>query len=146
MHERGEINIGQLARENFGGDTFLLGFSTFQGYVTAANDWDMPAQHMAINPGSPGSFEELFHHVKHRSFFLDLCNKTLEHYLHIPFLQRAIGVIYRPDTERYSHYFFSRLPDQFDGIIHIDETTAVEPIDVNVEWQKPGLLTEKNRE
>lgn len=131
MSERGEINIGQLAREHHGiKDTYLLGFSTYEGFVTAANDWDQPAEHKRVNPGIKGSYEDLFHQLKHKNFILDLNRyKEIEHYLHIPRLQRAIGVIYRPETERMSHYFFTRLPYQFDSIIHFDKTTAVQPID-----------------
>lgn len=137
MGEKGEVNIGQLVREHHGADeTYLIGFSTYQGFVTAAYDWGRPAEHKCVNPGIQGSYEELFHHVKYNNFLLDL-NKyeQIEHYLHIPRLQRAIGVIYRPETERLSHYFLTRLPYQFDSIIHFNETTAVEPLDVNPEWR-----------
>lgn len=137
VSERGEINIGQLAREQHDRDTYLIGFSTNYGSVTAASDWDNPAECKKINPGLEGSYEELFHQVSHKNFLLNLRNnKELEHYLHIPRLQRAIGVIYRPETERESHYFFTKLPYQFDSIIHFDKTTAVEPIDINPEWIK----------
>lgn len=132
MNERGEVNIGQLVREYHDEDTYLIGFSTYQGTVTAASDWDAPAECKTVNPGLEGSYEELFHHIKYDNFMLDLRNnKELEHYLYIPRLQRTIGVIYRPETERASHYFFTRLPYQFDSIIHFDHTTAVQPLDVN---------------
>lgn len=144
MGAQGEVNIGQLAREHHDGtDTYLIGFSTYQGSVTAAFNWDAPAQRKRVNPGMVGSYEELFHHLKYKNFLLDLNgNKQLEHYLHIPRLQRAIGVIYRPETERASHYFFTNLPYQFDCVIHFDETTAVQPLDMNTEWQleNPGTL------
>lgn len=131
MGERGEVNIGQLAKEHHGTkDTYLIGFSTYQGYVTAAFDWDQPSEQKEMKQGMVGSYEELFHQLKYKNFILNLNRyKEIEHYLHIPRLQRAIGVIYRPETERMSHYFFTRLPYQFDSIIHIDETTAVEPLD-----------------
>lgn len=142
MGEKGEVNIGQLAREHHGADdTYLIGFSTFQGSVTAAYEWDAPAEHKRVNPGMPGSYEELFHHLKYKNFLLDLNNnKQIEHYFHPPRLQRAIGVIYRPETERYSHYFFTHLPYQFDCVIHFDETTAVQPLDMNPEWQLESSL------
>jgi erythromycin esterase-like protein len=142
MGERGEVNIGQLVREHHGSiDTYLLGFSTYQGLVTAADDWDSPAKHKIVNPGLTGSYEELFHHLKYKNFLLDLNgNERLEHYFHIPRLQRAIGVIYSPETERYSHYFFTHLPYQFDSVIHFDKTTAVQPLDMNVEWQLENPL------
>lgn len=130
MGEKGEVNIGQLAREKYGvKDTYLIGFSTYQGFVTAADDWGQPCEHKKINPGIPGSYEDLFHQLKHKEFILDLHRyKEIEHYLHISRLQRAIGVIYRPDTERMSHYFFTKLPLQFDSIIHFDDTTAVQEL------------------
>lgn len=135
MGEQGEINIGQLIREEYGEESYLIGFSTYQGFVTAASKWDGKAHRKAVTPALQGSYEELFHHVKHNNFILNLKNdKELEYYLHFSRLQRAIGVIYRPDTERRSHYFFSRLPCQFDTIIHIDQTTAVKPLDKNDEW------------
>lgn len=137
MGTQGEVNIGQLVREQHVADTYLIGFSTYQGTVTAASEWDAPAECKKVNPGPEGSYEELFHHIKYDNFLLNLRdNKQLEHYLHIPRLQRAIGVIYRPETERTSHYFFTRLPYQFDSIIHLDSTTAVQPLDINPEWNK----------
>lgn len=135
MSERGEVNIGQLVREQHA-DTYSIGFSTHEGFVTAATDWDTPALRRAIVPGFSESYEELFHHVPYRNFILNLRgNEILEHYLTMPRLQRAIGVIYRPETERLSHYYFTHLPYQFDSIIHFDKTTAVQPLDVNVEWK-----------
>lgn len=129
-----EVNIGQLVREEHDADTYLIGFSTYEGSVTAASEWGGPPECKNINPGLEGSYEELFHHIKHKNFLLDLrSNKNLEHYLNIPRLQRAIGVIYRPETERESHYYFTRLPYQFDSIIHFDRTTPVQPLDTNIE-------------
>lgn len=137
MGEKGEVNIGRLVRENYGNaETYLIGFSTYQGFVTAADDWGSPAQHKVVMPGLVGSYEELFHHVKYKNFLLNLnANDELEHYFHIPRLQRAIGVIYRPVTERYSHYYFTHLLNQFDCIIHFDQTTALQPLDINPEWK-----------
>lgn len=130
MASKGEINIGQLIREEYETDTYSIGFSTYQGTVTAAYDWDAPAECKKVNPGLEGSYEELFHNVSDGGFLLNFRgNKNLEHYLKLPRLQRAIGVIYRPETERDSHYFFTRLPYQFDSIIHFDKTSAVRPLD-----------------
>ncbi len=142
MGSKGEVNLGQLVREHHGDiNTFLLGFSTYEGTVAAADDWDCPAKHKRVNPGMKGSYEELFHLLKHKNFLLDLRkNKELEHYFKIPRLQRAIGVIYRPDTERHSHYFFTQLTNQFDAIIHFDKTTALEPLDKNAEWDPENPL------
>lgn len=129
MGERGEINIGQLIRETHSPHTYTIGFSTYEGEVTAASDWDAPIERKSVVPGLKGSFEALFHDVKHPDFILDLAaHEELDHLLKIPRLQRAIGVIYRPETERASHYFFTRLPYQFDAVIHLDKTTAVEPL------------------
>lgn len=137
MGTRGEINLGQLVREQYESKTYSIGFSTYTGTVTAANDWDCPAERKAVNPGTHGSYEEIFHHIKYGNFLLDLRNnKELEHYLQLPRLQRAIGVIYRPDTELESHYFFTRLPYQFDSVIHIDRTSALVPLDINPEWKE----------
>lgn len=136
VNEQGEINIGQLVREHHGQDSYLIGFSTYEGTVTAASEWDAPAECKIVKPALVGSYEELFHHIKHKNFLLDLRNsRSLEHYLRIPRLQRAIGVIYRPETERASHYYFTRLPYQFDSMIHFDHTTAVQPLEVNPEWE-----------
>ncbi|KTD26929.1 erythromycin esterase family protein [Legionella israelensis] len=136
MGERGEVNLGQLIRERHDSNTYSIGFSTYEGTVAAARDWDEPVECKNIAPGLEGSYEALFHDVKHKNFILDCGHhKGLEHYLKIPRLQRAIGVIYRPETERLSHYFFSRLPYQFDGLIHFDHTNALQPLDVK-KWAK----------
>lgn len=130
MGEQGEVNIGQLVREQHDTDTYLVGFSTYQGVVTAASDWGKPAEFKRITPGLPGSYEALFHDVKYPEFLLNLkADKQLEHFLKISRLQRAIGVVYRPETERLSHYFFTHLPYQFDSMIHLDKTIALQPID-----------------
>lgn len=127
--ERGELNIGQLVREEHAQDTYLIGFSTYKGTVTAASEWDGFPERKVINPGFESSYEELFHDLQYKNFLLDLrANKQLEHLLEIPRLQRAIGVIYLPETERLSHYFFVKLPYQFDSIIHFDETRAIMPL------------------
>lgn len=134
MSGRGEVNIGQLIRKQHT-DTYSIGFSTHDGFVTAATDWDTPALRRAISPGFVESYEELFHHIPYKNFILNLRgNEELDHYLHPPRLQRAIGVIYRPETERLSHYFFTHLPYQFDSIIHFDTTHAVRPLVINKEW------------
>lgn len=130
MADRKEINVGQLVRENFDMASFHLGFSTYTGTVTAASDWDMPAKYNKIMPGMPGSYEALFHELQLKDFILDLHHgEHINHLLQLSRLQRAIGVIYRPETERMSHYFFTHLPYQFDALIHIDTTNAVIPLD-----------------
>lgn len=130
MGEGGEWNVGQLVREQHGDAAVLLGFSTHHGTVTAASDWDAPHEQMQVRPGLEGSFEALFHDVGIERFALLLRgNRELARALAAPRLQRAIGVIYRPETERQSHYFKARLPRQFDAIVHIDRTRALEPLD-----------------
>ncbi|MQA92438.1 MAG: erythromycin esterase family protein [Gemmatimonas sp.] len=132
----GEWNVGQLARERFGNDARLVGFSTYTGTVTAATNWDEPAERRWVRPGLPGSYEELLHEVDLPQFLLTLDDPELREALYEPRLQRAIGVIYRPETERGSHYFRSRLPDQFDAIIHIDESSALQPLEATQAWHE----------
>ncbi len=134
MSRRGEFNIGQLARERYAQDALLVGFSTAVGEVTAASDWDAPAERKRVRPPLEGSYEKLFHDVSHADFLLDLRGRNqITELLMEPRIQRAIGVIYRPETERQSHYFYSSLPKQYDFIIHYDETSALEPLDVAAE-------------
>jgi erythromycin esterase-like protein len=137
MGEMGEWNVGQLARQRFGNDAVLVGFTTYQGTVTAASDWDAPAERKRVRPGLPGSFESLFHSVGMADFLLTMRgNARLGEALGETRLERAIGVIYRPETERVSHYFEARLPQQFDAVIHFDQTRAVEPLDRTPGWDK----------
>ena len=130
LGEAGELNLGQLVRERHGAAAALVGFSTYSGTVTAASDWDMPAETKQIRPGLEGSYEALFHRVDSARFCLVLCgNAEVAEALAAPRLQRAIGVIYRPETERQSHYFHARLARQFDALIHLDATRALRPLD-----------------
>jgi len=130
MGQMGEWNVGQLTRERMGHEAMLIGFTTYTGTVTAASDWDAPAARKRVRPALSDSFEALFHTVGIPDFLLPLRgNARLADALEEPRLERAIGVIYRPETERASHYFEARLPDQFDALIHMDETRAVEPLD-----------------
>jgi erythromycin esterase-like protein len=130
MSERGEWNVGQLVSERWGDEGCSIGFSTYTGTVTAADNWDEPAQTMRVKPGMTGSFEELFHDVGAANFLLRMRDAgELRPQLRDPRPQRAIGVIYRPRTERLSHYFHACLAEQFDAMIHLDETTALAPLD-----------------
>lgn len=130
MGRRGEWNLGQLLKQRPGSGVFNIGFSTYTGTVTAAHDWDGEPETMDVMPGLPGSYEQLFHGLGKESFWIDLKEASAGvELLHEPRLQRAIGVIYRPETERISHYFNSKLPEQFDAVIHIDRTTAIRPLD-----------------
>jgi erythromycin esterase-like protein len=126
----GEINLGQLARQRLGAGVVLIGFTTYEGTVTAASNWDEPAQRMSVRPALPGSVEHLFHEVGIRNFLLELSTPTVAATgLRIPRLERAIGVIYRPATERQSHYFQASLSEQFDAVLHYDTTRAVQPME-----------------
>jgi erythromycin esterase-like protein len=141
MSDRGELNVGQLVRERFGADAFSIGFSTFTGTVTAARDWGETAERRRVRPGLSGSYEALFHEAGLSRFWLNLREiggEAME-LLRIPRLQRAIGVIYRPETERWSHYFESHLLEQFDAMIHLDETRALEPLERSGEWERGEL-------
>jgi erythromycin esterase-like protein len=136
MGRAGEHNVGQLVRQRQGRDAMLIGFTTYSGTVTAASDWDAPAERKNVRPALPGSYEALFHSVGSPCFSLALRDGgELATGLREPRLERAIGVIYRPETERLSHYFQARLADQFDAVIHFDETCAVEPLERTAEWE-----------
>lgn len=132
---RGELNIGQLVRERHGDAAFLVGFTTHTGTVTAAEDWGAPAQRRIVRPARADSYEGLFHHVGLPGFFLPLRAGMAARALREPRLERAIGVIYRPRTERQSHYFSAILPQQFDAVLHFDVTRAVQPLEHSALWQ-----------
>ena len=135
MGERGELNIGQLVRERHAGEAFSVGFTTYAGTVTAASNWGAPAERKRVRPALSGSYEALFHDLDVPNFLLMLRNRPeLVREWQSPLLQRAIGVIYRPETERWSHYFEARLAEQFDAVIHFNETRAVEPLERTAEW------------
>jgi len=140
MSQHGELNVGQLIREHYGGEAVLIGFSTHHGTVTAASDWGAAAQRKNVRPALEDSYEELVHQTGLPRFWIDLRNAGDKiGVLYGPRLERAVGVIYRPETERLSHYFHARLPKQFDAIIHIDETRAVEPLERTSIWDQGEL-------
>ncbi len=143
MGDQGEWNVGQLVRDRHGSDAVLVGFSTHHGSVTAATDWDDPPQRKRVREGIEGSWEDVLHRAgAGERFVLPLQgNAALRPQASIRRLQRAIGVIYRPETERQSHYVLTRLADQFDALIHIDETQALEPLDHGPVW-KSGEVPE----
>ena len=134
MGDLGEWNVGQLARDRWGEDAVLVGFSTHHGTVTAASEWDGAGERKRVRPGLEGSYEDLFHRLEIERFWLPLDQPVLAQLLSRRRLQRAIGVIYQPRTERMSHYFHTRLPAQFDAMIHIDETRALEPLVAEPGW------------
>ena len=128
MSRAGECNVGQLVRESVGKEqAFLVGFTTSTGTVTAAHDWGGAAESRKIRMALPESYEGLFRQSRLERFYLPLCGKAGE-VLKAPMLERAIGVLYRPETEYQSHYFIATLPEQFDAVFHLDETSAVEPM------------------
>ena len=132
MSIRGEHNIGQLCRREFKDAAYLIGFGTDRGSVAAASDWDGPMRIMSVKPAIEKSYERRFHSVTQRigesNFFLPIRGAaSLQEVLERPRLERAIGVIYRPETELASHYFQAVLPRQFDEYIWFDETRAVSP-------------------
>jgi erythromycin esterase-like protein len=133
---RGEFNIGELARHHYGSEGALIGFTTYSGTVSAASDWGATVERKTVRPGLAGSYEELFHRTGVPRFSLMLDDPAVRAACQGPLLERAIGVVYRPETERQSHYFQSRLPKQFDIVIHIDHTRAVEPLERTTAWEK----------
>ena len=136
MSQRGELNVGQLVRSQYGAKAVLVGLTTYTGTVTAASEWDGPAHRKHVRPALAGSYERLFHDAHVPRFLLPLrTDLELASVLAAPRLERAIGVLYLPETERASHYFHARLPEQFDFVLHFDETRAVEPLERNALWE-----------
>ena len=132
MSTRGEFNIGHLCRKEFRDAAYSIGFGTHSGTVAAASDWDGPMEVKDVLPSRQGSYEKLFHEVGLPGFLLglrELAPRSLRVGLSKEHLQRAIGVIYRPESELASHYFSATLPKQFDEYVWIDETHAVQPFD-----------------
>jgi erythromycin esterase-like protein len=146
MGQRGELNVGQLVRERWGREAVLIGQTTNTGTVTAARDWDMPADRRRVRPGMAGSYEALFHAVDLPRFLLRLRDADYggdaADVLNVQRLERAIGVIYRPETERWSHYFDAHLASQFDAVLHFDETHALEPLERTPRWERGAVEEE----
>lgn len=139
MSRRGELNIGQLCSARFGHRAYAVGFGTDRGTVAAASDWDEPMQRMRVRPAHRDSYERIFHDSGLPAFMLHLrapARAALREELEPSRLERAIGVVYRPDTELASHYFSASLPRQFDEFLWFDETRAVEPL---VDVSEPSL-------
>ncbi|HSR97062.1 MAG TPA: erythromycin esterase family protein, partial [Kofleriaceae bacterium] len=132
MAARGEHNVGRLCRQAFDDAVYLIGFGTDRGTVAAAHDWDDPMERMRVRPARADSYERICHESRVPSFLLPLRDPRrdeLRHQLLEPRLERAIGVVYRPETELQSHYFQAILPAQFDEYIWFDETSAVAPLE-----------------
>jgi protein-L-isoaspartate(D-aspartate) O-methyltransferase len=131
MGVRGELNVGELCRRAFGDQSFLVGFGTDHGTVAAASVWDGPLETKTVRPAHPLSYERLCHDSGVPAFLLHLREPRrpeVRFELEEPRLERAIGVVYRPDTELQSHYFHAALPYQFDEYVWIDETKSVRPL------------------
>jgi erythromycin esterase-like protein len=156
MGARGELNIGQLVRERHPGQAAIVGLTTFTGTVTAASDWGSPAERKWVRPAGPGSWEELLHELGAPKLVFEPAGLRFAQEgnprsrgfrsgaTQTPIwgerrLERAIGVVYRPETERVSHYFGARLADQFDFVVHLDETHAVEPLERTTAWEEGEL-------
>jgi len=129
MSQRHEVNLGQLVRQKYGDEALLIGFSTYEGQVTAASNWGETPENKDLLPALPNSHSDIFHRAELGNFILNLRekNKATE-ILKQPLLQRFVGVIYHPETELLSHYFHASLTKQFDFFVHIDNTNALEAI------------------
>lgn len=133
MSRRGELNLGQLVRTSHPDQAFLIGFTTDHGTVTAASEWGGPAERKRVRPAMAGSHERRFHDAELDQFLL-LLDDPSPAKRRDALLERAIGVIYRPETERVSHWFHADMARQFDAVIHLDRTTAVEPLERTSTW------------
>ena len=140
MYARGEINIGHLCKEHFGSKTYNIGFGTHTGTVAAAKNWGDAMEVMPINDSEAESYEQLCHKTNVTNFTLPLreeySDKNLREFLNTPRLERAIGVVYRPETELRSHYFKTVLPSQFDEYIWFNKTKAITPLKTKTEKTK----------
>ena len=134
MFSRGEYNLGHLCRKEFGPLAYAIGFGTHGGTVAAASEWDGPMEIKTVVPAIAESYEDVCHQVGKQSFLLNLQQTSLDQGqgLHKPRLERAIGVIYRPETELASHYFHAVLPRQFDEYVWFDETTPIAPLETKM--------------
>lgn len=136
MGRRGEINVGSLMRRRHGHRAVLVGFTTYTGTVTAAPEWHRPEERKHVREARAESYEGFFHELGVPAFFLPL----RPHRPHLPglpesMLERAIGVVYKPQTELVSHYFRANMLQQFDAVFHYDKTRAVEPLERTAIWQ-----------
>ncbi|MDL2357636.1 MAG: erythromycin esterase family protein [Pseudomonadota bacterium] len=131
----GQWNVGELSRQRYGDAACLVGFSTYDGWVTAATDWDGPAERKQVRPALAGSYEDVFHESALGDFMLALRpDSAARQALLERRLARAIGVLYLPRTERQSHYFVTQLPQQFDAVLHFDTTSALQPLEPTSHW------------
>ncbi len=127
--ESEELSLGQLVLFRHWGDSYLVGFTTYNGTVAAASQWGAKVEKKILSPALDGSYEELFHNTDIKKFMLDFNDlpSDLDEFKH-NHLERSVGVVYTPESERVSHYFNARIADQFHAVIHIDHTSAIEPL------------------
>jgi erythromycin esterase-like protein len=131
MGWQGQFNVGELCKTADDDRAMLIGFGTDRGTVAAADDWDAPMQVKTVLPSRPDSYERVFRQTGVGRSLTDLRDQPLREVreaLAEPRVERAIGVIYRPDSEFYCHYFEAVLPEQFDAYVWFEETHAVTPL------------------
>lgn len=133
LGRRGELTVGQIVRERRPRDAFSIGLTTHHGRVTAASEWGAPAERKRVRPALEHSYEHYFHQLQRPAFWLPTERNRLS--LPTNLIERAIGVIYRPETERTSHWFHADLARQFDAVIHLDETSALTPLERTPIWE-----------
>jgi len=134
---QGQLNIGQLVREKYGNKALLIGFLTNSGAVTASSRWDGIAERKYVRPSFLYSYEHFFHDLNPSNFLINFkAHDKIKILIPSELLERAIGVIYLPETERDSHYFHANLSNQFDIVIYIDKTSAVRPLEITAIWHK----------
>jgi erythromycin esterase-like protein len=129
MGGRSEVSLGQLMRQRHPGEVALIGMTTHTGLIRCARDWDEPAASGRVPPSLPGSGEELFHHAGAPRFYVTAASLRNVVGARADRLHRTIGVVYRPEDERRSHHYLTRLADQFDIVLHVDTTHAVTPLE-----------------
>jgi len=134
LGRRGELTLGQVVRQRHPRDAFSIGFTTHHGRVTAASEWSGPAERMRLRPALEHSYEHFLHEVGRPAFWIPADRNRLS--LPTNLLQRAIGVVYRPETERTSHWFHADIAREFDAIIHVDETSALTPLERTPAWDQ----------
>src|SRR6202043_4031061 len=140
MGQRGELNVGQLVREKYAGEAVLVGFTTHHGTVTAASDWGKPAERKRVRPALAGSYEALFHAARRDRFLLILNDSdAIIQQWRAPRLERAIGVIARPERERPGHYLGAALAAKCDAVLYFGETRRVKPLETTEQWEAGEL-------
>jgi erythromycin esterase-like protein len=136
MGARGELNVGQLVRQRYADDALIVGQTTYTGEVTAADTWGGTTRRLRVRPALPTSHEAVLHDTGIPAFWVPMRDRSIRASLHQPRLERAIGVIYRPATERQSHYFDALLSSQFDTVVHWDQTSALRPLEPSARWDR----------